>query len=315
MRSVTNRACGQRRSRPATAGDPGPPFGPPTARKCTEILRFVTDRRLWTPGPARPRSPASGVAPSLLSGSVGLLGRRDRDDHHRAGRVPHHLVGGGAEPETPEAASPRDPTTSSSAFSAASSSRLGRGAVEHVAGDRALDGSPSAATSASALLAHGLLEVGHRRDIAPGRRSPAGAPTTAPRRGTTCSCDPEPHGHPRAPARRLGEDAADPSWPTTTPPLMSAFVVTSIIAGPAHQIRTRSLGVQPEPVALAGPERLVELVEVAHDVGAELRRAVRVDGEVLLLLLLAALGAPAVAPSSGTAGAGESSSALRRRGR
>ena len=29
----------------------------------------------------------------------------------------------------------------------------------------------------------------------------------------------------------------------------------------------------------------MELVEVAHDVGPELRRGVRVDGEVLLLLL------------------------------
>ena len=56
------------------------------------------------------------------------------------------------------------------------------------------------------------------------------------------------------------------------------------------------LGVEPEPVPARGLEHLVELVEVAHDVGAELRRAVRVDGEVLLLLLVAALGPPAVGP-------------------
>src|SRR4051794_21082849 len=56
------------------------------------------------------------------------------------------------------------------------------------------------------------------------------------------------------------------------------------------------LRVEPEPVAGGGREDLVELVEVAHDVGAELRRAVRVDREELLLLLLAALGPPAVRP-------------------
>src|SRR5688572_27738106 len=52
----------------------------------------------------------------------------------------------------------------------------------------------------------------------------------------------------------------------------------------------------PQLVVGGGLEDLVELVEVAHDVGAELRRAVGVDGEVLLLLLLAPLGAPAVGP-------------------
>src|SRR4051794_31158634 len=56
------------------------------------------------------------------------------------------------------------------------------------------------------------------------------------------------------------------------------------------------LRVEPEPVAGGGREDLVELVEVAHDVGAELRRAVRVDREELLLLLLAALGPPAERP-------------------
>src|SRR6478672_11103621 len=55
-------------------------------------------------------------------------------------------------------------------------------------------------------------------------------------------------------------------------------------------------GVQPQAVTLDGAEHLVELVEVAHDVGPELRGTVRVDGEVLQLLLLAALGAPAVGP-------------------
>ena len=63
-----------------------------------------------------------------------------------------------------------------------------------------------------------------------------------------------------------------------------------------HQMRTRSSGSSQRPSCSTGAERRVELVEVAHDVGAELRRAVRVDGEVLLLLLLAALGAPAVGP-------------------
>ena len=63
-----------------------------------------------------------------------------------------------------------------------------------------------------------------------------------------------------------------------------------------HQIRTRSSGSSQSPSPSAVLEHLVELVEVAHDVGAELRRAVRVDGEVLLLLLRAALGAPAVGP-------------------
>ena len=53
---------------------------------------------------------------------------------------------------------------------------------------------------------------------------------------------------------------------------------------------------EPQPVTLGGAEDLVELVEVAHDVGAELRRAVRVDGQELLLLLGAPLGAPDVAP-------------------
>src|SRR4051794_4457821 len=56
------------------------------------------------------------------------------------------------------------------------------------------------------------------------------------------------------------------------------------------------LGVEPQAVVLGRAERLVELVEVAHDVGAELGRTVRVDGEQLELLLLAALGAPAVGP-------------------
>ena len=71
---------------------------------------------------------------------------------------------------------------------------------------------------------------------------------------------------------------------------------TGVTAGPGSPDPDALLGVEPEAVALAGPEDLVELVEVAHDVGAELRRAVRVDGEVLLLLLLAALGPPAVGP-------------------
>src|SRR5829696_5024455 len=56
------------------------------------------------------------------------------------------------------------------------------------------------------------------------------------------------------------------------------------------------VGIEPEAVARRGGERRVELVEVAHDVGAELRRAVRIDGEVLLLLLDPSLGAPDVGP-------------------
>ena len=54
------------------------------------------------------------------------------------------------------------------------------------------------------------------------------------------------------------------------------------------------LGVEPEAVAGLHVERLDELVEVAHDVRAELVGAVRVDGEQLEHLLLAALGAPHV---------------------
>src|SRR5688572_31042634 len=56
------------------------------------------------------------------------------------------------------------------------------------------------------------------------------------------------------------------------------------------------LRVEPHPVVGSGAEHLVELVEVAGDVGAELRRAVRVRGEVLHRQLLPALGAPAVGP-------------------
>src|SRR6478672_6369510 len=54
------------------------------------------------------------------------------------------------------------------------------------------------------------------------------------------------------------------------------------------------LRVEPETVAGPDVERLDELVEVAHDVGAELGGAVRVDGDQLEHLLLAALGAPHV---------------------
>src|SRR4051794_36702617 len=56
------------------------------------------------------------------------------------------------------------------------------------------------------------------------------------------------------------------------------------------------LGVEPEAVAGLYVERLVELDEVAGDVGAELRGAVRVGGEVLHRQLLATLGAPHVGP-------------------
>ena len=54
----------------------------------------------------------------------------------------------------------------------------------------------------------------------------------------------------------------------------------------SHQMRTRSSGSSHRPSPRAGAEGLVELVEVAHDVRAELRRAVQVDGEELLGLLL-----------------------------
>ena len=63
------------------------------------------------------------------------------------------------------------------------------------------------------------------------------------------------------------------------------------------------LRVEPEPVAVGGAEHLVELVEVAHDVGAELRRAVRVDGEVLQRPAPCGAWCASSRPSSGTAAA------------
>src|SRR5687768_14935977 len=96
--------------------------------------------------------------------------------------------------------------------------------------------------------------------------------------------------------RAASAEAAEPSWPTMRPPRMSTLVATSIMAWLLSPDPDALGGVEPQPVAVGGAEDLVELVEVAHDVRAELRRAVRVDGEVLLLLLLAALGPPAVGP-------------------
>ena len=96
-----------------------------------------------------------------------------------------------------------------------------------------------------------------------------------------------------------GRAPADVSRRTGRPPSKPDPVRRlAVLARPAvTRCGRASVGLEPEPVARLGAERLVELVEVAHDVGAELRRAVRVDREVLLGELLAALGPPAVAPS------------------
>src|SRR6476661_105449 len=57
------------------------------------------------------------------------------------------------------------------------------------------------------------------------------------------------------------------------------------------------LGRQPHAVALADPERLVELVAVAHGVGADLGGRVGVDGEQALGLLGAGLARPHLSPA------------------
>src|SRR5262245_61594971 len=83
-------------------------------------------------------------------------------------------------------------------------------------------------------------------------------------------------------------------WPEPRPP--SSGITSGLVNPPSSPDPDPLLRIHPQPVRLARGEGGVELVEIAHDVRPELRRAVRVDGEVLLLLLLAALRSPAVGP-------------------
>jgi hypothetical protein len=67
--------------------------------------------------------------------------------------------------------------------------------------------------------------------------------------------------------------------------------------GTHQKTETRSAGVEPHAVALAHPERLVEGIDVAHDVGAVLGRRMRVDSKKHDGRLLTCLAAPHLGPA------------------